>query len=228
MRSWLTKAIVGGMFLVAGSSAFASLNLDFNDGSSPTQTGFVGVTTAGAPAITGSGIGSSIGVSFASDGDIDDRNRTTTPGSLTDLGRDFIFAVGGGTSPASYLDIIISGIDAGLYEFTGYFHDSQPSANNALIDVAYSVDGGATFTNGLVDFARSEGTAPVAFGSFQFAATGANVVFRVNSNVNGHLINGLQVAAVPEAGTLAIWSVLSLGGIAVVHWSRRGSKQAAA
>lgn len=230
MQSWLTKAVVCGVFLMAGSSAFASLNLDFNDGGSPTQAGFEGVTLAGATGLNGGAVGSSIGVSFTTDGgELDARNRSIVPGSLANLGRDFIFAVRGGTPPATYMDIVISGIDAGLYEFTGYFHDSDPAsgASNALMDVLYSVDGGTTFFTGLDDFARSEGTDPVAAGSFQFAATGDDVVIRVNASVNGHLINGLQIAAVPEAGTLAIWSVLSLGGIAAVSWSRRASKAAA-
>lgn len=209
-------------FFALVTSASASLQVDFNTSGSPTQAGFTSVGTAGASGIGGTGIGTSIDVSLASDGLIEDRLRSTTPGSLADLGVDFVF--GNRAQNATYLDVIVAGIEAGLYSFEGFFHDSDPASGseNALVDVDY--DNGSGFQSGLDDFPRSDGNDSVASGSFEFTANGTDpVTFRVTSDKNGHLINGFAINVVPEAGAFVVWGVLMGGTFVFGRGSRRSS-----
>lgn len=113
-------AIAAALACMFTSDAQAALMLDFDDNGAGivTQSGYTSVTTAGGAILSDIGIGGSVSISFASDGSIDDRKRGAMDGSqpLGDLGRDFIFGIGG--AGATYLDVTISGIKAGTYVFT--------------------------------------------------------------------------------------------------------------
>lgn len=214
-------AIAAALACMFTSAAQAGLMLDFDDNAAGivTQSGYTSVTTAGGAILSDIGIGGSVSISFASDGSIDDRKRGAMDGSqpLGDLGRDFIFGIGG--AGATYLDVTISGIKAGTYVFTGYYHEINNGGGNATIDVDFDTG------SGLVDgatVARTSGTNPaggLATGVFSFTSDGINPLrVRTVSNVNGHLINGLDVAAaVPEPSTL----ILTTLGLLCLGMTRR-------
>ncbi|TWT37123.1 hypothetical protein KOR34_20700 [Posidoniimonas corsicana] len=229
MNAFWTKSLCGlAIVMLATPSSFAMLAVDFNktNTAANTQAGFVGVGVGGAT-VTGSSVGSSVNVSLATNpgGAIDDRDRdadngTTSP-SPTNLSKDFVFGVRGQGS--NYLDVILSGVDAGTYTFTGYFHDSFP-ANDSVRDATMDVDfreGINSFTDAFTTARTDDSMSPIGEGSFTFTSTGGDLTFRIASDKNGHLINGFTLAAVPEAGAFLVWSVLS--GVAVVRHRRKRS-----
>ena len=206
------------LILAAANVATADLSIDFNDndgGVSPTQSGFTSVTQTGATNIV-SDVGT-IDISFSSfsigDPDRDRGALTGGPGlSNSNLLRDFIF------SQAGQFDITVSGLLAGNYDFTGYFHDNN--VDQGTLDFFVNNGDGNGFVQVLNDVDYSGPTTspdPVGMGMFSFSADGTNdVIFRMDSSGVNDVINGFQIsaAAVPEPTSIAMWLVLgALGGI---------------
>ncbi|QNN21509.1 hypothetical protein HED60_04215 [Planctomycetales bacterium ZRK34] len=185
------------------------LFVDFNEGSSPTQAGYTSVTTAGATGLSSPFGSIDIGLpSFGFDADRD-RGALSSEQAQSDLLRDFIFS-----QTTTGLDITLSGVEAGVYEFTGYFHDNNVDQNYA--DILISTDGGSTFVNGLLGVDYSVGTNPAAvgMGRFNFTANGADdVVFRIVGHGGDHnnLINGFDLVAIPTPAALPAGLLLLTG-----------------
>lgn len=213
-------AIVFTCMLSTNANAALMLDFDDNDAGIVTQPGFISVTTAGGVVASDVGIGGNVTISFISDGAIDDRNRGALDLSqpLGPIGQDFIFGNRGGG--ATFLDVTISGIEAGNYLFTGYFHENNNGGGDATIDLDF--DAGLGFLDGAT-VARSSGLNPaggLGVGTFSFTSDGINdLTLRVVSDVNGHIINGLEIAAapVPEPAT----ATLGLIGVAGLLVRRR-------
>lgn len=216
----------------------AMLRVDFNDNDavanppgapapSPTQSGWLGVTQTGA-----TGVATSFGtldisvvpIVGSSSPVIDDRDRgQLSSGShpLSNLLRDLLFITANPSSTYGNgtLDVVLSGLVAGQYTFTGYFHDN--SVNHYLVDLAVSTDGGSTYSLMVDDALASTTTNPttVGSGSFQFTADGTNTVrIRVigqgaTSNpttAEAAIINGFELDSipVPEPTMLAFLTLL--------------------
>ncbi|WP_425401009.1 PEP-CTERM sorting domain-containing protein [Aeoliella sp.] len=167
---------------------------------------------------------------------LDDRDRgalaATQP--LSDLLRDFAFISEDLNAPIpadGVMDITIEGLDAGDYEFKGYFHDR--SVDHVSGDVAVSTDGGGTFAqvvdNGLYSF----DTDPPVIGtaSFYFTSNGVDPVVVKLTGQEGFfflsgtfrdqdtaLISGFEITQVPEPGTLALALLASAAFVA--RWRR--------
>lgn len=208
-RSLLPIQVLGSLavLLLAVSVSRAGFRVDFNDNDggviSRTQSGYVSVTETGADNVP-SDIGivdiSLTGLASATNADRD-RGALDTSQPLSDLVRDLFYGqFNTGSNSAPSLDITLSGVDAGTYIFTGYFHDN--SADQGMADVEISVDGGSNFSLGLNDVPYSTGTNPVAIGmgSFQFTANGVDdVVLSVIGSggqfepVRNHVINGFDI-----------------------------------
>jgi len=115
-----------------------------NQGAPPVQAGYVAVdaddASDGTP-VTVAGIDISLasaGVETGSTG-FDGRDRGALDGSqpLSDLVRDFAFAWG------EDLVLTLDGVEAGLHEWTGYFHDN--TVDQGVATISLSTDGGVTF-----------------------------------------------------------------------------------
>lgn len=212
------------LILAAANVATADLSIDFNDNDdeqtppagsiSPTQAGFASVTQSGATGIV-SDVGT-VDISFSSlvtgNPDRDRGPLTGGPGlPLSDLLRDFIF------SQAGQFDITVSGLLAGNYDFTGYFHDNN--VDQGTLDFYVNNGDGNGFVQVLDDLAYSGLTTapdPVGMGMFSFTADGTNdVIFRMDSSGVNDVVNGFQIsaAAVPEPTSIAMWLVLGALGI---------------
>lgn len=119
---------------------------------------------------------------------------------------------------------IISGLEAGDYSFTGYFHDSDASHGTA--DVNVSVDGGQNFTDAMdVTYTTGMSPASIGTGSFTFTSDGMNdVVFHIS--VTGgdgtSVLNGFEIvtADVPEPSTIVL---LCLGSLSLAIYRFRRS-----
>jgi len=175
---------------------------------SPVQASYVAVdakaASDGSPVIVGG-----VGISLASGGTetgstgLSGRDRRALDASqpLSDLARDFAFAWG------EHLVLTLDGLGAGVYEWTGYFHDvsnDQDQAGQAELSV--SVDGGTTFPYGPESFLHSTGTNPleIATKSIAFTTNGASPVVVKISNPDltaprvRPILDGFRVAAMLE------------------------------
>jgi PEP-CTERM motif len=171
--------------MAAASSVWGALYVDINDvsatGPAFTQTGFVEVTRTGTSGLL-TDIGTlDIGFSPFVGTTIDDRDRGALNASqpLGQLLRDVMFL--NATLPLQgTLDTTISGLNAGTYLFTGYYHDSN--VNHASGDIQISVDSGSTFPIEQQDALFSTTTNPTEIGrsSLAFTVSGGNsVVYRI-------------------------------------------------
>jgi hypothetical protein len=251
--SIMTRRIAVGtlvLLVAATSSNAAPLMVDINErtsvanppggsGPSPTQSGWTGMTLTGA-----TGIATDFGtvdVSFVpivgTSLVLDDRDRGQVGGGLhplTDLLREVMFITG---NPAiqgnGTLDIVVSGLDAGAYAFTGYFHDN--AVNHIAIDVELSVDGGGSYASVVDDALASTGTSPATIGSatFAFNASGIDPVhFRIigqGGTINfptseTAILNGFEIHLVPEPMSLML---VGMGMTAFAVAVRRRGRRAA-
>lgn len=136
----------------------------------------------------------------------------------SDLLRDFVFASG------TPLGVIISGLEAGDYSFTGFFHDSDASHGTA--DVNVSVDGGQNFTDAMdVTYTTGMSPASIGTGSFTFTSDGMNdVVFQISATGGDgtSVLNGFEIvtADVPEPSTIVL---LCLGSLSLAIYRFRRS-----
>lgn len=197
--------VVNGFTVAQRKGLFVDFNDNDNEqsgndaGVSYTQAGYVSVTQAGATGIV-SQVGT-VNVSTNASATINpDRDRGALSSAVTesDLLRDFLF------NQVSSLDITVSGLNAGVYEFTGYFHDRTVN-QNASVDVLVSTDGGANFVNGVLGVVYSTGSNPDPFstGSFDLTVNGGNdVVFRIVGSGANNLINGFDLIAIPTPNAL--------------------------
>lgn len=178
------RPILDGFDLVEATPV-PRLRIDVSaaQGPAPVQADFVGVdgldASDGTPVLV-----SDIEISLASEGvesggsGINGRDRGALDPSqeLSDLARDFAFALG------EALTLTLNGLDEGSYLWTGYFHDNAADQGGA--DISVSTDGGATFTVGPVPFAHSTGTNPaeVTAQEVAFEADGQSaVVIRISN-----------------------------------------------
>jgi hypothetical protein len=210
--------VVSGFTVAPREGLFVDFNDNDNEqsgndaGISFTQAGYVSVTQAGA-----SGIDSQVGtvdVSFNTLLGNPDRDRGALTSSVveSDLLRDFLF------NQSSSLDITVSGLDAGIYEFTGYFHDK--TVDQGFADILFSTDGGSSFVNGVLGVDYSVGSSPDPFGMgrFTLVADGVNdVVFRIIGSGPNNLINGFDLVAIPTPTALGA----GLGMLGVMSLRRR-------
>ncbi|MGD9127898.1 MAG: dockerin type I domain-containing protein, partial [Planctomycetia bacterium] len=131
------------------------------------------------------------------------RDRGAVNGSgtaMSDLLRDFVFSSSSSPDP---LVVTISGLKAGGYTFTGYFHDNNVFQGVADMDV--SVDGGQNFTDGLrTTYSTGSSPASIGTGSFTFVCDGTNdIVLHLltddSAGGNGSgVLNGFEItAAIP-------------------------------
>ncbi len=173
-------------FDVEASSALKGVFVDWFDsgqGASPVQAGYVGADAAdasdGTPIVV-----DGLALSLASEGTevggtgVDGRDRGALDASqpLSDLARDFAFALG------EDLVLSIDNVQQGTYVWTGYFHDSNVDQGEA--EVSLSVDGGSTFPFGPYPYFHSTGTNPpsIATQSIVFETDGKSpVVVRISN-----------------------------------------------
>lgn len=173
--------------------AAAVVAFDFDNGAGgPTQTGFLGLTTAGGTFASTSGAGGTVTLSLASNGGITSRDRGALDASqpLSDIGRDFVF--GNRNAGATFLDVTVADLAPGAYTVTSFHHDRNGSS---AFDIDVDVNTGGGFMDGAT-VSRSFGVNPaggVASGSFDINATGSDVTLRLVASTNGHLINALTI-----------------------------------
>ncbi|MBI1368051.1 MAG: hypothetical protein GC162_05295 [Planctomycetes bacterium] len=203
-------ALINGFTMTPRTGLFVDFNDNDNEqsgqndaGISFTQAGYISVTQNGATgiasAVTKLNTTTSISFNSISAGGNPDRDRgaLNSAQAQSSLLRDFIF------NQVSTFDITVTNIQAGDYEFTGYFHDN--TANQGTVDVLVSTDGGSTFTNGVLGVAYSTGTNPAAvgMGRFYFHTDGTqNLVFRVDGSGTNNVINGFDLVLLPTPAAL--------------------------
>ena len=232
------------LLLLSATSYAAPIRFDANDNDavanppgnpppSPTQSGWIGLTQTGL-----TGVASDFGtldVSFvgiiADVNGVNDRDRGRLDSGnhpLSDLLRDLIFVSANSTTQGDgTMDLVVSGLAAGHYKSTGYFHDN--SVNHNLMDVAVSVDGGANFTLKIDDAATSTTTTPasVGTGTLYFTANGTDAVyFRLIgeggtvgfATTETAILSGFEID-VPEPSSilLAVMSVALLCSGQLIH-----------
>ncbi len=133
------------------------------------------------------------------------------PGPFQNVLRDFIFSEG---VDGSEIEVTVSGLGAGVYQFNTYHHDWNVGGNAAnVFDILVTdargtdqllIDDG-TFVNAGTDTGQE----------FIVASDGVNdIVLRVieDSATNRTRFNGLSIVAVPEPHSLAVWGLLGLAG----------------
>ncbi|MCO6044678.1 PEP-CTERM sorting domain-containing protein [Aeoliella sp. ICT_H6.2] len=227
--------------ILSGYAHAASLLVDVNDrnASSPTQAGYLALTQDGVTGISTDFGMLDLTLTGTVGAALDDRDRGALDASqpLSDLLRDFVFisqqldsSTGDPITGDGQIELTISGLDAGYYEFKGYFHDR--SVDHVSGDIAVSTDGGGTFDEEIDDGLYSYGNDPLEVGmaSFNFTATGTDPVvvrftgqeglFFISGSQAGNfldqdsaLISGFEIHQVPEPSTVAL---LLLGGAAIV------------
>jgi len=153
------------------------------NGSPPVQADYVGVD--GADASDGTPVNvNGVDISLASLGTETngtglngrDRGALDSGQVLSDLARDFTFAWG------EQLELTLDGLEAGIWEWTGYFHDNDRDQGVATLSV--STDGGATFVYGPQATSHSTTTDParVETSRIRFLADGSSpVVIRIDN-----------------------------------------------
>ncbi len=161
-------------------------NVDFfeaSHSSSPVQDGYVAVDASDASDGTPVDV-AGVGVALASGGtEVGgsgvtglDRGALDASQPLSDLARDFAFALG------EELILTLEDVEAGSYVWTGYFHDRNRDQGDAEISV--STDGGTTFGPAIV-FNHSTGTdpMPLATVTLDFQTDGsAPVVVKISNS----------------------------------------------
>lgn len=150
---------------------------------SPVQAGYVGVDGADASDGTPVAVGSvlvglaSAGVQTGGTGlSGRDRGALNVAQPLSDLARDFAFAWG------EELILTLDGLEAGIYDWTGYFHDNTVDQGDATVSL--SVDGGVTFPFGpkAIDYSTTTNPPAVETQTIRFASDGVNpVVVRISN-----------------------------------------------
>lgn len=196
----LISSLVG----LSASPAFAqSLSIDFNGQAGPTQSGFVGVNPSAAAVVGGVSVATGVTLELLPGTSIDGRNRTTAlPGNpVESLVQDFAF------STASEIDVRLSGVASGTYDFLGYFHDTTVTQIDA--DISYSVDGGTTFVAaGTVNYTTGVVTIPATLSFRVIVPASAQLLVRVSNPFPGPgaptfrpVINGFVLTEVPRPVT---------------------------
>lgn len=187
--------------------------VDFASGgaSSTVQAGYTGVDGQDAADGTPVSVGG-IDVALASEGtetngtgiDHRDRGALAAGQALSDLSRDFAFAWG------EDLVLTLGNLPAGLYQWTGYFHDSDRDQGVAVLTV--STDGGATTLDEPDPFSHSTTDDPerIETQRLRFYADGsADVVIRIsNSDLPvpdvRPILDGFDLVAASPLSTLRI------------------------
>ena len=172
----------------------AQLKIDFNTETSATQNGFIGISIPDNGGIVSYEYGTNNILSIKLTDDVlDDRDRgalTGGPGLVqSDLLRDFIFRHAG-----SGLGITLSILEAGVYTFTGFFHDNTVQQGTGKL----GVDTGNGEVLKVASFTYSTGTAPAVVGtaSFTFIADGTHpvtVYLRDLAGTSPYCINGFTL-----------------------------------
>lgn len=209
-------ALIATLSALPSISSATLLKVDLGLTGQDIQSDFVGLSGAsGATSASGSyaGIGVAIQGTGSSMG-FRDRAGIVT-GALGDLLEDFYFA-------NSQIKLTFSGLAAGNYSLTSWFHDPSYAQSVLKIDVN-SVDllTGLTATTGFSPVSIGTGTV-----NFYSDGLGGDVVLfietaEVRNTDSAVILNGFSLQSVPEPASIALLG-LGLIGIAVSRKRKQG------
>jgi hypothetical protein len=194
-------AAMGALALATTSANAALLMVDFGGG--PTQSGFVGQTTASA---THSTLAGDVTVTVSS---------TSVSDSAfgSDLLRDVLYSV---TVP---LTVTLSG--PGIAPSTSYdltFWTFYGGQDKQMVVAPVSGTGGASIGPSVVTATEFDNTSNNLTGTFTSSGTGVLTFNLTSQTSNIHLTNGFSIDAVPEPSSITL---LSLGGLGLILRRRR-------
>jgi len=184
------------------------LRIDFNDndnGPRAIQDGYTEITGSGGTVASGYAVGDALTIELTSG--LDDRDRgalTGGPGvAQSDLLRDFIFR-----NTGTGLGITLTTLEAGEYNFTGFFHDNSVQQGEGTLGVDTG-DGQGELLK-VPGFTYSTGTAPSTIGtaSLSFVADGSSPVtiyLRDTAGTQPYCINGFILTKASSTGTLVAY-----------------------
>ncbi|MGE0761393.1 MAG: PEP-CTERM sorting domain-containing protein [Pirellulaceae bacterium] len=127
------------------------------------------------------------------------------------------------------LTVRLSNLTAGNYLFTGFHHDAGGVSNALPFDIYVNNGSGELLAVANVETSIGLSPASVSVSQFGFLATGGDIFIRLDgggtgANLINPVINGFQVASVPEPGSLVLLSVL--GVLAAAHRRRQPRSKA--
>ncbi len=126
-----------------------------------------------------------------------------------------------GTNEQAYLNVRVSGLEAGEYQFVGMFHNSKTAGDGESAEVWLWPGGGTFELMGTTPYSGGENPGVVGEISFSFVTDGSgDVIFKIlNDGTRGRvMLNSMELTLIPEPATL---SLLAAGGVAAVL-RRRG------
>ncbi len=220
--------------LLMATAPAATLSVNLTRSGAPTETGFTNwesddgdlplnlVTTLGTDSITLSA--PSTGISNATTlRSIDRGGNDGYAGTLPSLTQTWWGQRASSTGAGGFITIDIAGLSAGSYSFTGWFLDHEDQTGGMKIE--FSDNDGVSFTDATSTFdleavVADGATAPIVQ-NFNFTATGTSDVQIRFTNVNVDdpdgmnssgafaLVNGFEIAVVPEPSSLALVGLAS-------------------
>jgi hypothetical protein len=236
-KSYLFTVLLGIFACQLTANAAISVNLGRTGATAPAESGFDDwkitdssagpfTTTIGGIDLTATNVGANVRA-------IDRGGNDTYNLALPNLTRTWWGIQAGATTDVQLL-IQVDGIDlgAGSFEWTSWHVDHENQTGKMLVE--YSVDGGTTYSTAATAFDIVDKTTDAYAGApnsltFSFASNGSdNIIVRYTKaatavNTDQFLVvNGFEIAAVPEpATTAAFMGLLALGAILVRRRIRR-------
>lgn len=193
---------------------------DVNDGGSPTQSGFEGLSstmTGTQNGVTLTSTSSAPGFEFRDRGASGDLSGHPLAALLQDFGFE-----NDGSTPRS-ITFDLTGLEAAMdYELTVYSYDR--TSNNGVTNDWYedSIGGTPLFTSTI------DSDNPDAAGfTLNLTSDGSGAIRFVGASDQLVIFNGLEVAqvlAIPEPASFAVWSMIGLGLIGCGWYRRYGRK----